>query len=134
MMLAWVLSAVQQWQDLITNSLYKQLVNKVRKKSWMLLFTITLIELTIQETNHECQGNCFLGSRLDLIRVSLRKGYLSIALDSNCKIWIRGKFMYHFILERAGKGFFFFFLVRILRCGSAIWLTSRKSKKTSAVW
>lgn len=73
----------------------------------------------------------FFISGLDLIHVSLRKGYLSIALESNCKMWVCGKFMYHFILERAGKGLF---LVRILRCGSVIWLTSRKRKKTSAAW
>lgn len=45
----------------------------------------------------------FFISGLDLIRVSLRKGYLSIALELNCKMWICGKFMYHFILF--GKDF-----------------------------
>lgn len=68
-----VKSAVQQLQDPITNSLHKQLVNKVRKKSWMLLFTITLIELTIQETNNEFEGNCFLYFRVGLNTSPLEK-------------------------------------------------------------
>lgn len=40
----------------------------------MFLVTIILIELTIQEMNRECQGNCFLYFQFEL-HVSLEKGY-----------------------------------------------------------
>lgn len=110
----------------MTNSLYEQLVNKVRKKSWMLLFTIFLTELTVQETNHDCQGNCFLYFQVGL-NTCLPWNRLSIhCTQSNCQVWICGKFMYDFILKRVGKGLF---LVRILRCGSMVLAYFQKKKK-----
>lgn len=110
----------------MTNSLYEQLVNKVRKKSWMLLFTIILTELTVQETNHDCQGNCFLYFQVGLNtclpwnRVSIHCTTIKL---QNVNMW---EVHISFYSEEGWKGLF---LVRILRCGSMILAYFQKKKK-----
>lgn len=106
MMLEWVLSAVQQLQDLITNSSYEQVVNKNKDQKEEVDVSI---HHYLNWTHHSGNESWMPGKLFSLFpfwTTCLPWKRLSLALESNCEMWIWDKFMYHFMLERGWKWFF----------------------------